>query len=274
MVQIYAWSIRGAQLLVINTVLGFVTLILILWWVRKYKKITREISEDDEWLKKERESMSYGKSNALRAGIANLRHMSKIKKTLSLVLVGSLIFSLSWFAWEMMPFRSYSEGVQNGDTRVFTIANVNYETNTTQVRGVHNEFLDARICILELLFPYVTGDLVKINATADVYLEGNLYADANGYAIINVGFILYSYGGTNMEDSVFWYADPQNDTVRVSSNISSSTDFYYPFDANTELYIGIRLSVGLGGNSRIEGLEVGTPAFLKVNNLTVIPYSP
>ena len=270
MIQIYVWSARGATLGLIAIFFGVITSIPIILWLREYRKVKGEISEDDDWLAEERNKVTHGQPNVIRAGIANLRNLTLFKKIVTLVLIGGLVFSVSWLAWEWGPFSSYTMGSYNDDTRVFIVADVNSDTREFHIRGIHNNLLDRRRCILAFMVPYTPMNQTKVNVTAEGNFECTLYAGVQSHARMRIGITLYSSTGNSIEDSSLWSEYIVNDTLQISSNYSSAVQFKYPLSAHTNYYYGIQMTVFLDGNSSIEGLQPGTPAVLKINNLTII----
>ena len=260
--------VRIQNLVTIIVGLIVVTMIPIISWLWKYRRITTQLSEDDSWLTDEREKVTHGEPNAFRAGIAALRGSSLVKKGIALILVGSLIFSGIWLAWEIAPFADYSHGVENSDTRVFTTAYFDDETMECYIEGHHNHLLDRRSCQVEYFLQVSYEEDLILNISVDWELEYSIFAGSSSTALIQIRTTLYDSDGDGIESHNFLDETYQNNSTSRVVNGLSQVQFQWWINGGSTYYVGVGMRVTLSGDSSIEGLQLGTPAVLRINNMT------
>ena len=256
------------NLLIIIILLGVIIMIPILSWLWKYRRITAQISEDDSWLTDEREKFTHGEHNAFRAGIATLRHLSIIKKVIALFLVGAMIFSGIWIAWESAPFADYSHGVENSDARVFTTAYFDNENMECFIEGHHNHLLDRRSCQVEYFLQVSYEEDLILNISVDWELEYSIFAGPSSTALIQIRATLYDHDGDAIEPVTVLSETYNDDSTSRVVNESSQVQFQWWINGGSTYFVGVGMRVTLSGDSSIEGLQLGTPAVLKINNMT------
>ncbi len=271
--QIWSWGIRGAYLgfLIVGIIL--IMSILILLWIRKYRKVTREFSADDEWLTDERIKITHGQSTILKSGIATLRNLGPLKKGVTIILLCTLILSTSWFVWNL-PLRYDSGDIENGDTRVFIVTSVDFETGLLSVRGIHDQFLDERSCKLFYFVQYEPEIFRPINVSLTWNLTCVLFAGVASSAQLRVSILLSDSDYDHIYLRDVYRRDVNSERIEIREHQASEVHIPWYCSPGSIYYVSIRLFVLLEGDSSIEGQIPGTSGNLVVNNISIEAVEP
>ncbi len=196
------------------------------------------------------------------------RNILQRTRILIVVLIIILVIAAPLHMWKSIRLGYFESGIYNGDTRVFTEARFDAETNTSYIKGTHNIFLDYRRC-------FVIGPVFSFTPNKTCYLEliVNYTVDFR-IEVIGFGFASFSPAviklSTSGSDSVFDFDRVviENGTVErtVTDMINLTLD--RRCTGTVPCRFGFGIIVELDGSSFVRGTEEGASASLTLHSLS------